>query len=293
MTVSENNNEIDDFTGVETTGHEWDGVKELNNPMPRWWLIIFYVSVIWSIGYWVLMPSWPGLTGYLKGTREHSERENVDVALAAVNAERSVQMKQLLSVSSMTEIERDPQLLEYSMAAGGSLFGDNCATCHGAGGQGFPGYPSLVDDEWIWGGSLDEIRQTLHFGIRSTHPDTRLNIMQAFGRDGLLTREQISDVTEYVLDISGQDSDAEAAARGAPLFAQQCTSCHGVDGRGNQALGAPNLTDGIWLYGGDPSVIRQTIYNGRGGVMPFWTDRLTDEQIVALSVYVHSLGGGE
>lgn len=285
--------DIDEHSGVETTGHQWDGVKELNTPLPRWWLIVFWATVIWSVGYWIVMPAWPGITGYTKGVRNHSERANVAEDLAALEAERGLQMKQLLDVDSVAAIERDPQLLQYAMAAGGSLFGDNCATCHGAGGQGFPGYPSLVDDSWLWGGALEDIQQTLHYGIRSAHPDTRFNLMQAFGEDGLLNEDQIDDLVQYVLHISGRPADEAAAERAGPLFAQQCASCHGADGTGDQAQGAPDLTDAIWLYGGDPIVIRRTIYYGRGGVMPYWTDRLSDEQIAALAVYVHTLGGGE
>ncbi|MHA7872045.1 MAG: cytochrome-c oxidase, cbb3-type subunit III [Hyphococcus sp.] len=286
-------NEIDEPTGVETTGHSWDGIKELNNPLPRWWVILFWVTVIWSVVYWVLMPSWPGLTGHLKGVRNHSERENVAAAVAALEEQRGQQMQQLSNVTTISDIETDPELLQYATNAGASLFGDNCATCHGSGGQGFTGYPNLVDDNWLWGGSLQEIVTTLQYGIRSGHPQARFNLMQAYGRDGLLTRAQISDLTEYVISLSGGEANAEAVARAAPLFEQQCTTCHGPDGRGMQELGAPNLTDRIWLYGGDRVAIEQTLHNGRAGVMPAWTDRLSDEQIVALAVYVHTLGGGE
>jgi cytochrome c oxidase cbb3-type subunit 3 len=285
--------EIDQPTGVETTGHEWDGIKELNNPLPRWWLIILWITVIWSVVYWILMPSWPGITGHFAGIRGHTERANVDAAISVLETQRSAQMQQLMSVASIEDVERDPQLLQFAMNAGESLFGDNCATCHGAGGQGFKGYPSLVDDAWIWGGTLDDIQTTLHHGIRSTHPETRISLMQAYGESGLFNRDQISDLVEYVTHISGRDADPEAILRAAPLYEQQCASCHGAEGRGDQSQGAPNLTDAIWLYGGERADIRDTIYSGRAGVMPYWTDRLTDEQITALSVYVHSLGGGE
>jgi len=294
--VAENNNtqkDVDDFTGVETTGHEWDGIKELNNPLPRWWLIVFYATVIWSLVYWVLMPAWPGIAGYTKGVRNHSERENVAVQMAALNEERAAATQQLIEAPSLQAIENDANLLQFAMAAGESLFGDNCATCHGAGGQGFAGYPSLVDDAWLWGGKLEDIQQTLHYGIRSGHPETRFNMMMAYGRDNLLPREQISDLTEYVVALSGREADAAAVERAEPVFQQQCASCHGADGAGVQALGAPNLTDAIWLYGGERETIHETIYEGRGGVMPAWTDRLGDDQIIALAVYVHALGGGE
>ncbi len=285
--------EIDEPTGVETTGHEWDGIKELNNPLPRWWLILLWISVVWSVVYWVLMPSWPGITGYFAGVRNHSERANVDAALAALDAERSVQMQQLLTVASIDEVEADPQLLQFAMNAGASLFGDNCATCHGAGGQGFRGYPSLVDDAWLWGGTLDDIEKTLHHGIRSTHPDTRISIMLAYGETGAFSADQIDDLVEYVVHISGRDADMEAVARAETNFVQLCAACHGADGKGDQLQGSPDLTDAIWLYGGERKDLQETLYYGRAGVMPHWTERLTDEQITALAVYVHSLGGGE
>ena len=285
--------EIDEHSGVETTGHEWDGIKELNNPLPRWWLIVFWVSVIWSVGYWILMPAWPGINGYTKGLRNHSERANVAADIAALDAERAEQTRRLIAAPSMEAIENDPDLLQFAMAAGGSLFGDNCATCHGAGGQGFKGYPNLNDDSWLWGGSLDEIKHTITVGRRSNHPETVNTIMMAYGRDQLLPRETIDDLTDYVLSLSGGEHDAEAAERAAPVFATQCASCHGVDGGGDRSQGAPNLTDAIWLYGGDRRAIKETLWNGRAGVMPAWEGRLSEEEIIALSVYVHALGGGE
>jgi cytochrome c oxidase cbb3-type subunit 3 len=285
--------EIDEASGVETTGHVWDGVRELNNPLPRWWLILFWASVLWSIAYWVFMPSWPGASGYLAGLRDHSERRNVEAAVAAFAADREDRMRSLLSVDTIEAVERDPQLLEFSLNAGASLFGDNCATCHGAGGQGFPGYPALVDDEWIWGGSLPEIRQTLRYGVRSGHPETRQNVMQAFGELGMLKRAEIADLVDYVLHLSGREAPADAVARAAPLYAQHCASCHGAEGRGGGTPGAPNLTDAIWLYGGDRATLTETLVRGRGGVMPAWTGRLSDAQITALAVYVRALGGGE
>lgn len=285
--------EVDQHSGVETTGHAWDGIKELNNPLPRWWLIVFWVTVIWSVGYWILMPSWPGVTGYLKGVRNHSERANVTEAVAALDAQRAENTRRLLLAPNMQAIENDPDLQAFALAAGESLFGDNCATCHGAGGQGFKGYPNLNDDSWLWGGTLDEIRQTIRYGIRSGHPDQHLSLMQAWGADGLITRENVDDLVHYVRGLSSQDHDEAAAARAAPVFQAQCAQCHGADGKGDQSQGAPNLSDPIWLYGGDAMTIRETLWNGRSGVMPAWEERLSDEEILALAVYVHSLGGGE
>ena len=285
--------EIDEHSGVETTGHEWDGIKELNNPLPRWWLIILWITVAWSAVYMIFMPAWPGLTGYTKGLRNHSERANVEKAMAELDAQRGANMQKLLSVASIDEIEQDPQLLQFTLSAGKSLFGDNCATCHGAGGQGFVGYPNLVDDAWLWGGELSAIRETIQVGIRSPHEETRLSLMQAFGRDGILSSDEISDLTDYVLNFSGGDADPAAVTRAAPLFAQNCASCHGAAGRGDKEQGAPNLTDSIWLYGDRRADIYETIFHGRSGVMPAWTGRLSEEQITALAVYVHALGGGQ
>ncbi len=285
--------EIDETTGVETTGHSWDDIRELNNPLPRWWLIVWYISIVWAIGYWVVMPSWPGISGYLKGTRNHSERANVEVAVAELDAQRADATRRLLTAPNMQAIENDPDLQAFALAAGESLFGDNCATCHGAGGQGFKGYPNLNDDDWLWGGKLEDIRQTIRYGIRSDHAEAHLSLMQAYGAGGLLPRETVDDLVHYVRSLSGQEHDEAAAMRAAPVFQVQCVQCHGAEGKGDQSQGAPNLTDPIWLYGGDAMTIRETLWNGRGGVMPTWEGRLSEEEILALAVYVHSLGGGE
>ena len=284
---------VDPVTGAESTGHEWDGIIELNNPMPRWWLIVFYVTIVWSVIYWVFMPAWPGITDHTKGIRGHTERQNVAAAVEAAMAERSASATRLTEAANLAAIEADPELLQFALALGESAFGDNCATCHGAGGQGFQGYPNLADDAWLWGGSLDAIEHTLTVGIRSDHPDARFSQMPAFGRDGLLNREQVSDVVEYVVSLSGRDADASAAARGAVLFEEQCVVCHQQGGVGDRTQGAPNLSDAIWLYGGERADIRETIWNSRYGVMPTWEARLDDATIAALAVYVHALGGGE
>lgn len=285
--------EIDDVTGVDTTGHEWDGIKELNNPLPRWWLIIFYITIIWSVVYWVLMPSWPGITGHFRGTRDHSERENVALALEGLQAQRAANATRLLSASSLETIEQDPELLQFAMAAGASAFGDNCATCHGVGGGGFVGYPNLNDDVWLWGGTLDEIKQTISYGIRANNENTRNSIMPAYGDQGLLSGQEINDLVAYVQNLAGEEVDQEAVARAAPIYQAQCVSCHGAEGLGDRAQGAPNLTDAEWLYGGDADAIRYTLVHARNGVMPHWNERLNEETITALAVYVHTLGGGE
>lgn len=283
---------VDEISGTETTGHEWDGIRELNTPLPRWWLWVFYATIVWSVGYWVLYPSWPTLTGYLPGVLNHSQRADVDTAVKALKSDRAVIGKQL-SGSTLQQIEADPNLFQFAREAGRSAFGDNCATCHGSGGQGFKGYPNLNDDVWIWGGTLDEIKKTIAFGVRSTHADTRVSMMPAFGNDGILQPQQIRDLTEYVLQISRQPANAAAAQRATQLYVDNCASCHGDDGKGKRELGAPDLTDKEWLYGGSKAEIKLQIETGKVGVMPNWGSRLDPMTIDALAVYVHSLGGGE
>jgi cytochrome c oxidase cbb3-type subunit 3 len=284
--------EIDATSGTETTGHEWDGIKELNTPLPRWWLWVFYATVIWSVGYWVLYPAWPTLTGYTQGVLNQSQRDDVAKAVQALKAQRA-ELGQKLAAASLEQIEADPNLLQFAREAGKSAFGDNCATCHGSGAQGFKGYPNLNDDVWLWGGTLDDIKKTITVGVRSTHPDTRVSLMPAFGRDKLLEPAQINDVVEYVVSLSGGKTDAEAVSRGTQLYADNCASCHGADGKGLREFGAPNLTDKEWLYGGSREEIKEQIVNARAGVMPTWGQRLDPITIDALAVYVHSLGGGE
>jgi cytochrome c oxidase cbb3-type subunit 3 len=286
------NKDIDPLTGTETTGHEWDGIRELNNPLPRWWLWVFYATVVWAVGYWVLYPSWPTLTGYLPGVLAYSQRADVDQAVRDMKLQRSEQGKQLAG-SSLKQIESDPDLFQFAVQAGKSAFGDNCATCHGSGGQGAKGYPNLNDDVWLWGGTLEDIKQTLMVGIRSTHPDTRQSIMPSFGKDGILKPGEINDLTEYVLHISGQEANEAAVERAKPLWTDNCAACHGADGKGLREFGAPNLTDREWLYGATKAEIRAQIHNAKAGVMPNWGTRLDPMTIDALAVYVHSLGGGE
>lgn len=287
----------DEITGVETTGHSWDGIRELNNPLPKWWLYTFYASIIWSIAYWVVMPAWPiiwnGQWTYTEGVIDYTNRKSVANELAAVAEGRSEVMQEIAK-TPLTELAQNPKLSEVALAAGKAAFGDNCAPCHGSGAAGGEGFPNLNDDEWLWGGTLDDIHTTLLHGIRwDADEDTRLNVMMAFGDLGMLDKKQVNDVAEYVLELSGQENDPEAAGRGAEIFAQNCVACHGEDGKGNQMMGAPNLADAIWLYGGDKATIEQTVSKGRSGVMPAWGERLDEGTIKSLTLYVHSLGGGE
>lgn len=284
--------EIDAVTGVETTGHEWDGIKELNKPLPRWWLWTFYVCILWSIGYWVLYPTWPLVAGYTQGVLGYSQRATVAEEVAAARAAQG-QFREELAATPLEQVKDSPELLRFAMAGGAAAFGTNCAPCHGRGAQGFVGYPNLNDDEWLWGGSIEEIHNTIRFGIRSGHAEGHDSQMPRFGIDGLLEPKQIADTAEYVLSLSGKAGDDAAAARGRETFAEQCTACHGDNGKGSVELGAPNLTDAIWLYGGTKAAIVESIRTGRGGQMPVWEGRLDPVTIKSLAVYVHSLGGGQ
>lgn len=281
----------DPKAGPGTTGHEWDGIREFDNPLPRWWVLTFYGTIIWAVVYWVLMPAWPIPGGQTNGVLGMSDRRTVAADVAALQAARAPQMALLTSVP-LDAMAAHPEAGPVAQEVGRLAFAANCATCHGAGGAGAVGYPSLADDVWLWDGSLAGIRQTLDVGIRGDHPDTRYSAMPAFGRDGLLSREEVADTAQYVLKISGQTADARAAARGQAVFAANCTSCHGVDGRGDMTQGAPNLTDREWLFGGSAAAITGQIQNGRGGVMPAWQERLDPATLNAIAVYVHGLGGG-
>jgi cytochrome c oxidase cbb3-type subunit 3 len=285
--------EIDAVTGVETTGHVWDGdLKELNKPLPRWWLYVLYACIVWSIGYWVVYPAWPLLDGYTRGTLGYSQRGEVMKDLMAAKAGQE-KLAAAIAQRTPAEIEKDVDLMEFVMRGGATQFANNCAPCHGRGAQGFKGYPNLNDDDWLWGGSLEEISRTLRFGIRSGHPETHESAMPRFGTDQILTNAQISDVAKFVISLSAMSNDAAASARGRAIFAEQCAACHGAEGKGTAEMGAPNLTDGIWLYGGSQSDVEETIRTGRSGMMPAWDGKLDAVTIKMLSIYVHSLGGGK
>jgi len=281
--------ETDALTGTETTGHEWDGIKELNTPLPRWWLWVFYATIIWAIGYYIVYPAWPSLSGYTKGVLGYSSRANHVADLQALRVSRAVWLDKFTTMS-VDDIAKDPELLQFAMAGGAFVFGENCAPCHGSGGAGAPDYPVLADDDWIWGGTLDDIYQTIEYGVRSTHDDTRYSEMIAFGADEILEPAQISAVADYVLSLSGA---GVANEEGAQIFEEQCTACHGEDGKGVAELGGPNLTDDIWLFGGSKDAIVAQITQPKHGVMPAWVDRLDDAAIKQAAIYVHSLGGGQ
>lgn len=283
MTENEKKIHKDEITGVETTGHEWDGIEELNNPAPRWWLWVFFLTVIWSLGYWVVYPAWPSLKG-LSGYTQHKELK----AKQSKILEKKESYLKKFHQSSLQEILNDPKLYSFAVAGGKSAFKDNCATCHGSGGQGGKGYPNLNDDSWLWGGTPEEIYQTLQYGIRSGHSKARISMMPAF--QGILKDSDIEEAAEYVVSLS---SEKEGSEKGKEIFQTNCAACHGMNGEGNQALGAPRLNDKIWLYAGEKDSIVRQVKKPRHGVMPNWKKRLDEETLRQLVIYVHSLGGGE
>lgn len=282
------NVEKDEISGMETTGHEWDGIKELNTPMPKWWLYTYYACIVFSIGYWVIYPAWPTLSDYTKGTGGYSSRAELDADLAAQKQSRSAWSSKFASMS-VDEIGSDRQLLDYARAGGQFIFAENCAPCHGSAGAGAPGYPVLADDDWIWGGTREAIHTTVLYGIRSGHDDGRDSEMPNFKGDEVLNAAQIADVADFVLSLSSGGS----GGKGKEIFEEECSACHGEDGKGLADLGGPNLTDGIWLYGKGKDALVAQISKPKHGVMPAWVERLSDVEIKQVSLYVHSLGGGE
>ncbi len=284
-----------DDLDYETTGHEWDGIKEYNKPLPKWWLWTFYATIIWGIGYTIAYPAWPGIKEATPGLLGFSTRaeiardlEEAEAANAEINAE--------LASVELTSIPENQELLTYANNAGGAIFRTWCAQCHGSGAAGAKGYPNLLDDNWLWGGTMEDIHYTVTHGIRNeVDPDARWSQMPAFGADEILPEEEIEAVVNYVMDLSGQEPrDPSLVETGAEVFDINCTSCHGQDGTGDRMQGAPNLTDAIWLYGGDYDTLHETVTYARFGVMPpMGGAELSEAEIRAVTTYVHGLGGGE
>jgi len=282
---------IDDVSGIPTTGHEWDGIKELNNPLPRWWVITFYITIAWAIGYMIAYPAWPLLSSATKGVLGYSSRNEVKNELAAAEAAKG-EFVTAIQGKSVSEILSDDALREFAIAAGAATFKVNCVQCHGSGAQGSKGFPNLNDDDWLWGGKPDQIQQTIMHGIRFTSdPDTRQSEMPVFA--DIITPDQIAQVSAYVASLSGKVGDASLVTPGAKVFADNCVACHGDNAKGNKEFGAPDLTDAIWLYGSGETAIAAQVRAPKHGVMPAWLGRLGDTKVKELAVYVHSLGGGE
>ncbi len=273
----------------KTTGHDWDGIQEYNVPAPRWWLIVWIICIIWSFGYWIFYPTWPVSGGNTKGSLNWTEQSQLTESQQEISARKNVYLEKF-SKTSFANIKKDPELMEFALNGGRAAFKENCAACHGTGAAGSKGFPNLNDDDWIWGGKIEEIQQTIFYGIRSGHDKTRLSQMPSFGLDQILKKDEIEAVTEYALSLSGK---AAYNKKGDAIFKANCVACHGAQGKGDRKVGALNLTDGIWLYGGDKADINYSVTFSRAGVMPYWKGRLDDDTIKALAIYVHSLGGGE
>lgn len=278
----------DEFSGQRTTGHDWDGITELDTPMARWWLWTMYLTIIWGIGYSIAYPAWPMLTEATSGLLGYSSRGEVAADIAEFD-KMNAPLDTAIVAAGLTDIADNPELRNYAVNGGGSVFRTYCSQCHGAGAAGAPGYPNLLDDGWLWGGGIEAIYQTIAHGVRSdANDDTRYSEMPAF--DDILTDEKIEAVSAYVSGLSG---DVSANHPGAAIFADNCASCHGEGGLGDHSIGAPNLADAIWLWGGEPETIQQTVRYSRYGQMLPWTGRLTEAEIRQVAVYVHGLGGGE
>ena len=282
--------ERDEITGTATTKHEWDGITELDTPLPRWWLWTFYITIVWGIGYCIAYPAWPLISSATEGVLGYSSRAEVAADIDA-HRQANAEIAQRVAEADFATIASDTELDSFALSGGAAVFRTYCSQCHGAGGAGAKGYANLLDDDWLWGGTHEDIYETLRVGIRwEENDETRYSEMPAFGDMDILTNAQISAVTDHVLSLSG---GAEANADGAALYAENCAACHGDDGAGDRSQGAPNLADAIWLYGGDRETVIATITHSRFGVMPAWNTRLSETELRQVSHYVHSLGGGE
>lgn len=282
---------IDEITGVSTTGHEWDGIKELDNPMPRWWLWTFYATIAWALVYTIAYPAWPMISSATKGVLGYSSRQELTTELSVVAASQA-ELRTAIAEKPLEEILADETLRRFATAAGAAAFKVNCSQCHGSGAQGSAGYPNLNDDDWLWGGDIETIHQTIAHGVRFAGDDeTHFSEMPAFGE--ILSPEEVRQVAAHVASLTGTPSDAALAEAGARVYADNCASCHGAEGKGDIAFGAPNLADAIWFYGSSEAEIAAQVRAPRHGVMPAWQARLGDATVKQLSVYVHSLGGGQ
>lgn len=285
--------ELDPVSGHVTTGHEWNGIKELDTPVPRGVLIFLIVTHLFAVIWWFVMPTWPLGTTYTKGLLDTDQRKIVEEKLVQANTARAPWVS-AIEKSSFDEILANPQLMEVVRKTGHQLFGDNCAACHGRNGKGGDNYPDLTDHDWIWGGGPERIAETLRIGVNSRHPESRVSQMPSFGRDKMLDPAQVKNVAAYVHSLSNpSDSTPQnihTIEAGRQVFLTNCAACHGEDAKGNKDMGAPNLTDQYWIYGGDLEKIVTTIHGGRQGHMPTWDERLTPAEIKILALYVYSLG---
>jgi cytochrome c oxidase cbb3-type subunit 3 len=291
--MSNSKRDLDHISGVETTGHEWDGITELNNPLPRWWLMTFYACIVFALGYTVVYPAWPGLTGNTKGVWGWSSRGDIEETMTGVaDSRKAVEAK--IAAADMAAVMADPEMKAFAVSAGASAFKVRCAACHGSGAQGAVGFPNLNDDDWVWGGKPEQIVATIAHGVRAAGDNTtRQSQMPAFG-GGVLNPQQINQVANYVWSLSGGKPEDESAAKaGQQVYVDNCAACHGDQAQGNQDLGAPKLSDQIWLYKGSVADIAAQINNPKHGVMPAWEPLLGPVLVKELAVYVVSLGGSK
>lgn len=285
--------ERDPVTGRETTGHEWNGIKELDTPVPRGVLIFLIVTHIWAIAWWFLAPTWPLGTTYTRGLLGIDQRTTVEAQVIEGQQQRA---------SWTTRLEKEPYeailadegLMQTVRDTGRQLFGDNCAACHGRDGKGGANYPDLTDDDWLWGGTPEQIEQTMRVGINTAHPDSRIGQMPAFGKDQMLESDQVRNVAAYVYSLTNSgystEQNVDRIEAGREVFVTNCVACHGENGEGNREVGAPNLTDAYWVYGGAMDTIIASVHGGRQGHMPTWDERMTTAEIRTLAVYVHDMG---
>ncbi|HHB82922.1 MAG TPA: cytochrome-c oxidase, cbb3-type subunit III [Devosia sp.] len=284
--------EVDEISGTETTGHEWDGIKELNTPLPRWWLWTFYATIIWAVGYMIAMPAIPLVNSFTPGVLGYTSRGAVANDIAAAK-EGQAEFFARIDATELTDIIGDEELARFARAGGSAAFKLNCSQCHGSGAQGFVGYPNLNDDEWLWGGTIEDIYTTINHGIRyEADFDTRFSEMSAFGKDDILTNAEIHSVAQYTAFLGGFEG-GEKTAEGEELFLDNCSGCHGETGAGDIYQGAPALNNAIFQYAGSLDAIVSQIDTPQHGVMPAWGEKLGDVTVKQLAVYVHSLGGGQ
>lgn len=282
---------IDEISGVETTGHEWDGIRELNNPMPRWWVWTFYATILWAMGYAIAYPAIPMITSATKGYFGFSSRAELQQDLDLAKASQT-KFHDMIAAKTVQEIDADPGLREFAIAGGASAFKVNCAPCHGSGASGGPGFPNLNDDDWLWGGDLDSIQTTIAHGIRfDGDTDTHVSEMPAFV--DMLDKDQIRQVAAYVWSLTNKPSNEALVEPGKQLFIDNCAACHGEDAKGKLDMGAPDLADAIWLKGKGEDAIARQVAAPKHGVMPAWSVRLGDTTVKELTVFVHALGGGK
>ncbi|MEM1343814.1 MAG: cytochrome-c oxidase, cbb3-type subunit III [Pseudomonadota bacterium] len=289
MSKDKDDRAVDPHTGTKTTGHDWDGITELDTPLPRWWLWTFYATIVWGLLYTVAYPAWPMLSGATSGLLGYSSRGALEQDIARQKAAQAGIEAEIVK-AGFGEIAADANLASYAYAGGAAVFRANCSQCHGAGAAGSKGYPNLRDDDWLWGGTPEDIYLTIAHGIRwEADYDTRWSEMPAFGDDGILEETEIALVADHVLSLSGKSGRSEA---GATLYLDNCSGCHGEAGEGMAEMGAPALNDAIWLYGSDRASLIETITHSRFGVMPSWNTRLSEADLRKVAHYVHSLGGG-